>query len=327
MLVRFDAVCLVAAIAVLGTAQPGHAGGRTSAGRASAAEGGAGARRVARRVVKPQKKAVLPESWRIGSFTYVSQDEYRDLRDGTMELLRRYPPDTHFFVGLGRDPAPIIAFLQNLGEKDLAVNLPGTSSTGWDRVVPDADAARYIEAAIPPAILTGKRTIVLVDVTSTGKTPAAFGPYLDRYLAARGNPKKSVRLAFSLMDVMNREHGPDLTDWIDIHPWPDIANYFKPGRKYEGDWSARYGGDGIAEHEWHQMARDKKPPRARNPNYTTFRKAVLARMQQDSALDAFLASRPATRPLMLGRPAASPGKARPRQSSTARSGATPTRRR
>jgi hypothetical protein len=166
-------------------------------------QGRQGRQPVIRRVFKPQAAGTqLPASWTITGNQYVSQSEYHDLRNGCMELLRRYPPDKYFFVGLGRDPAPVIAFLQNLGEKNLAVNLPGTSNIGcigWKGSVNPGDqvVAQHIEAAIPEHILKGERQIVILDVTSTGKTPATFGPYLDTYLQARGNHKPVIRLAFS----------------------------------------------------------------------------------------------------------------------------------
>jgi hypothetical protein len=243
-----------------------------------------------RRVFDPRARATLPPSVTIAGNTYLSLQEYRDLRNGCMELLRRYPPDDYFFVGLGRDPAPVIAFLQNLGEKDLAVNLPGTSSIQWhqNRAVEDIDVARHIEAAIPEKILGGDRKLVILDVTSSGKTPAIFGPYLDRYLAKRGNPNKSIRLAFSWVNVLDRAHGPELTDLIDTHEFRDFENYY--GGKYEGDWTPEGGGTGIAEHQRHEMGRGIRPPTETNPNYDEFRKFLAERMARDRELDAFIAN-------------------------------------
>src|SRR5262245_36971326 len=76
------------------------------------------------RVFDAKKKAALPAFFSIGNYTYLNELEYKDLKNGVQEVLKRYPPDKHFFVGMGRDPSPVIAFLQNLGEKRLAVNLP-----------------------------------------------------------------------------------------------------------------------------------------------------------------------------------------------------------
>jgi hypothetical protein len=243
---------------------------------------------VLRRPFDASKKQPLPESWTIGEDTYVSRKEYADLKGGVMELLRRYPPDKYFFVGLGRDPAPVIAFLQNLGEHKLAVNLPGTSNVQWAKVgLRPADVARHIEAAIPNDILEGDRQIVLLDVTSSGKTPALFGPFMDRYFANRGIHKTALRLAFSWTNVKQKKFGPLLSDWIDTGGWRDFSRYITG--KYEGNWQPGIVGTwGIAEHEKHSMTPDAEPPTLTNPNYASFRQAVMARMEQDQELDAFL---------------------------------------
>ena len=244
-------------------------------------------RPVVKRVFNAKDKKKLPTSWRITGDTYVSRSEYRDLASGVMELLRRYPPNKYFFVGLGRDPAPVIAFLQNLGEKNVAVNLPGTSNIQWASAgITDADVARHIEAAIPKNILAGERRIVILDVTSSGKTPAVFGPYLDKYLQKRGNKIKPVRLAFSWTNVKQGHYGKALSDWIDTTKWADFANYY--GGKYEGHWTPQSGGAGIAEHQRHSMTPGAIPPTQTSPNYAEFRGAVLARMKQDPVLDRFL---------------------------------------
>ena len=64
----------------------------------------------------------------IGNGRFVGARAYRDLSAAARELLRRYPADRHYFIGLGRDPAPIIAFLQNLGGRQLAINFPASSN-------------------------------------------------------------------------------------------------------------------------------------------------------------------------------------------------------
>jgi hypothetical protein len=244
---------------------------------------------IVRRPFNPRSPKRLPTSWRIAGASYVNKAEYADLKGGVMEMLKRYPPDKYFFVGLGRDPAPVIAFLQNLGDKQLAVNLPGTSNIQWDGNVPPADVARHIEAAIPERVLQGKRDLVLLDVTSTGKTPAIFGPYLERYLESRGLDKRVLKVAFSWNDVKapGAKYARRLSDWINTTSWSDFSNYF--GGKYEGSWDPENGGPGIGEHQRHEMGPGVEPPTVTNPSYAKFRKALLARMQKDEELDGFLA--------------------------------------
>lgn len=246
---------------------------------------------VVKRVFNPARlETKLPPHWLIAGRSYMSLQEYRDLRNGCMEILRRYPPDKYYFVGLGRDPAPVIAFLQNLGGKELAVNLPGTSNIQWAKSgLKPEDVARHIEAAIPQHILVGKRQIVVLDVTSSGKTPAIFGPFIDKYLRQHGNRNKVVRLALSWNNIPRNSYyrAPKYRlEWIDTTAWSDFNNY-NTG-KYEGHWRPGIGGFGIAQHQRHVMGPGVNPPTKTNPNYRAFKKALLARMEQDRKLDRFL---------------------------------------
>ena len=152
--------------------------------------------------------------------------------------------------------------------------------------------ARHIEAAIPEKILKGERQIVILDVTSSGKTPALFGPYLDKYLQARGNTTPSVKLAFSWNNVKapNLTYAAQLTDWIDTNLWADFRQYFTG--KCEGSWNETNGGNGIGEHQRHSMGPNVQPPTKTNPNYKAFRDALLLRMEQDAELDGFLSTLP-----------------------------------
>jgi hypothetical protein len=259
-------------------------------------------RGVVKRVFDPAKSGRrLPVHYTIANKQYLTDKEYRDLRDGCMALLKQYHPDKCFFVGMGRDPAPVIAFLQNLGEKDLAVNLPGTSNIGWRNNVQPADIARHVEAAIPAKILDGSRQLVLVDVTSSGKTPAHFCPHMERYLHDRGNPVPVIPLGMWHQDLRlsNRYVQGKRVEWFNVTQWTDFQNYNGCRGKYEGTWNPTSGGHGIAEHQHHKMGPNVQPPTQTNPNYKAFRKALLERMEQDPKLDAFvqeLGARPAAQP-------------------------------
>jgi hypothetical protein len=245
------------------------------------------ARPVVKRVFDSAKRNVqLPEFFNIAGHSYLSATEYQDLRGGCLALLKRFPPHKFFFVGMGRDPAPVIAFLQNLGERELAANLPGTSNIGWKDNVHVADVARHVEAAIPQKILDGKRQLVLVDVTSSGKTPAIFKPFMDRYLQERGNPLPTVPLGMSWINLTRNDYGrAGQVEWFDVTPWPDFQGYYGCRGKYEGNWTEANGGYGIAEHQRHEMGPNVQPPTKTNPNYTAFRDALRQHMARDAELD------------------------------------------
>ena len=53
----------------------------------------------------------------------ISPEEYKGIRDVTLEILKRCPPSECLYVGIGRSPTPIISFLQNVPHA-IAVTVP-----------------------------------------------------------------------------------------------------------------------------------------------------------------------------------------------------------
>src|SRR5689334_23322349 len=100
-------------------------------GAGTAARGNeAGSRRLIRSPFQRGKVLpVLPDSHlvTIANNPHVTKAQYEDLSNGVQALLKRYHPDKHYFIGTGRDPAPIIAALEDLGGRALAMNFPASN--------------------------------------------------------------------------------------------------------------------------------------------------------------------------------------------------------
>jgi hypothetical protein len=209
----------------------------------------------------------------------INLEVYTQLRDAVVTLLEKYPPQTHYFIGLGRDPAPITAMMQNIGGIDLAVNVPGTSGKSWhDKVEPDV-FARYFEHFIPKEVLEGQRTIVLVDQTETGGTLGAMGPQFERYFADKGVRVEVRRAAVADPGTAfyQRKMG---NDHISTERFPAVAQFLWP--PYE---------DSLSEHDRSQMNETPDPRQitARDA-YAQVRKGIAERMEGDQRLDEFLAT-------------------------------------
>ena len=208
----------------------------------------------------------------LGAASHVTAAQYNDLSLAVQTLLTKFPADKHYFVGIGRDPAPIIAFLQNLGGKQLAVNFPASSnSAGSTRV--DV-LPTYVNKLIPAEALASGRTIVFVDVTSTGRALNHYVPLLTPLLKGA----KVKRAAFAAPNWTNILQRPGENHVIDTTPFPDVPNYF--GGIYENV---------VAEYPRHvpgaSPITDLDNPLA---GYTNYRNAVLQRMQRDEGLHRFL---------------------------------------
>jgi len=215
--------------------------------------------------LQPAGQAGPAESWSIAASGYVNKREYADLKGGVIELLRRYPRTKYFFVGLGRDPAPVIAFLQNLGEKQLAVNLPApaTSIGRAPACTPRRRASRRggDSRECPP----GQAEISSSSTSPPAQDPGGFRPPYSRLASRTGRSNNARREATLLLE---QREGPQqiyarrLTDWIDTNAWEDFSKYY--GDKYEGDWWIRGSGE-LRHREQHerrsQMGAGVTPPR------------------------------------------------------------------
>jgi hypothetical protein len=210
----------------------------------------------------------------IRGYGFAGEAEYVQLRDVTKELLRRYPPERHFFVGLGRDPTPIMAFLHNLGGDRLVMNLPASGSGSWTgrKWRPSAtDLKKHLDRFIPAAVLKGDRDIVLVDQTQGGRTLRGLPPHLRHYLDDAGFKGRLIKVAFS-----SRKQSAGI-DRIDTTPYPIVSSFLKP--PYEGALS-EYPYFMIGVHDLASL----KP----RPEYKLYRDALLKRMSRDPDLDRFI---------------------------------------
>ncbi len=203
---------------------------------------------------------------------HVAAAQYKDLSAATQHLLRLYPPGSHYFIGLGRDPAPIIAFLQNLGGKELAINFPASSNESGRATV--EILAEYVKKLLPPGILESGRTIVFVDATTSGRALDHYVPLIAPSLKGA----KVIKAAFGI-------HYEGRTNWpihenpgdkqvIDTAPFPEVDRFF--GDPYE-DVVAEYPRHGPGAHPINQI----DTPR---PQYQQYRDALMQRMERDEGL-------------------------------------------
>lgn len=212
----------------------------------------------------------------LGGRAHVDAAQYRDLSAAAQHLLETYPPDKHYFIGLGRDPAPIIAFLQNLGGKELALNFPASSNESSHAT--EAVLAAYVKKLVPEEVLTSGRTIVFVDATTSGRALNLYVPRITPSL--RGAPV--IRAAFGVRHGGHANwpifQSPGENRVIDTTPFPEVNRFFT--EPYE-DVVAEYPRHGPGTHT---IGAIETPL----PQYQQYRDALMQRMQRDEGLHGFL---------------------------------------
>ncbi len=234
----------------------------------------------------PGRRIVIPRFYKpsakppAGSRHYfdklISEPNYREFRDATVELLGRYPPDRHYFIGVGRSPAPIIALLQNIDE-GLARNFPasGLRIEQPERLLREhaVDYFHHFGELIPEHVLHGDRDIVLVDrsVPGSGQSVRVLGELLREYLRVRGSPVEVELVGFSERPLQEG------VNWIDISGADAMR-----GLNDEA-WE-----DNLSEFGQHYIGRDNLATLKARPQYGEMRRFMRERMRTDRMLDKML---------------------------------------
>ena len=215
---------------------------------------------------------------------HLSQQQYDQLKYVGTEMLKRFPPSTHYYVGLGRSPASVISMIQNLAAdpsapEKLAMNFPA-SGVHDGGVHDDASYFRHLDALLPKEVVSGKRSIVLLDRSrpyggqhSGGESLYLFKQILERYLTARGSSVKVEALGFAYGPLNPAYKLTHLA--FDMNTRPELERVSMP--HYEE----------VAEYPHHRIAPNLQPP-ARRPEYGQYKAQMLERMRRDPELDAFL---------------------------------------
>jgi hypothetical protein len=225
-------------------------------------------------------RGALVELGRPGNKTaHMTAAQYQDLSLAIRTILKRYPADKHYFIGTGRDPAPLVAALELLGGRPMAMTFPASHivSDDHDTITPEL-IGRYFERLIPDAqmreqILHGRRKLVLLDQTRTGKTPNSLAPFIQAYLDRIGSRAEIVKLAIA-------PRGSSLyagVQRISTQRFSDVGEYLT--YPYEGV---------VSEFPRHLIG--THPISALRPRaaYGKFKAAMLERMKRDRELDRFL---------------------------------------
>ena len=241
-----------------------------------AAAGRARTRSQVRRLYDPRARplpngGIVRLSGEGETHNHMDQASYTDLRNASIQLLKKYPPSQHVYVGLGRDPAPFIAFLQVIGTR--ALNFP--ASGGAFQASEELD--RHFTKLIPRSVRFGNKTILLIDQTSSGKTHAALMPLLKRYLKRTGSKVDVKGVAFyeAPRVSMRLRH----VETINVTNYPEVGNFlYSP---YEGV---------VSPFERHVPDSEAVEDLTWRPQYERFKDAIRKRAQRDARLDRFLVS-------------------------------------
>ena len=213
----------------------------------------------------------LPQTRRIAAVAEETHAEatlrYASIKTMVKHLLTEYPPDHHYFVGVGRTPTAMVAFMENLSD-DLATQVP---ASGLKRGISDDRLQAYydhFDRFIPASVLRGNRTIVFIDGSYGGGSALTLRDAFDSYQAERGGTAESRAVVFNELAGTTRRANVDIVG-------VGAAYYLQQSEPF-AMLSTEHN---IGEHG-HELAtlRDKA-----NPEYARFRRGLMQYMHEDTA--------------------------------------------
>lgn len=211
-------------------------------------------------------------------YDYLSQSEYEALRDLSLRILERYPVERYRFVGLGRSPAPIIAFFESLAP-DLAFTMPGSGlKRRLSRNSRRAFRRTFDRLATERGVFADAKELVLLDFVQSGKSLRQAGRILRGHLrkqralsllSKRHIPKLEI---VSIFDSSSPHYNEtSAASGFDVAAYPTLVEHFA-GQAY----------DRVAEYKaWFNRL---EAPKRNDQRYGQFKAGMMRRMKADPLL-------------------------------------------
>ncbi|HEU5058693.1 MAG TPA: hypothetical protein VFU21_19305 [Kofleriaceae bacterium] len=170
------AFALALALAVSWSAPAAEAAGNASAPR-----------------VKIQRRYKAPKQRTAGD--RLDQTKYDNYKKAALAILKKFPPRTHFILGVGRSPVGPVSFLKDLSLRTrpksgdmspLAASIPASGLGSAADPASYDEYFRHFEKFLPKDVLEGRRKVVLIDWVINGGSVRNFKTILEAYWAKKG---------------------------------------------------------------------------------------------------------------------------------------------
>lgn len=138
----------------------------------------------------PMTEAPPPPSQVVVQREILTDEEYDLVKSLFHRLTKRYPPDEYYYIGVGRSPFPLIAFMQAYGVE--AGNLP---LSGFRPALPGEGLKREHEWESEESLQTGRKSKVMLDAPLSSEVMTTLKAHFDKFIpSARELGEKSLLL-------------------------------------------------------------------------------------------------------------------------------------
>lgn len=132
-------------------------------------------------------------------------NDFNEVARVSLELIEEYPPSEYFYVGVGRSPTPVMAFLNGVIDPEIFINVPlsGLASLAWYREVDSenihdiyairsAHLKAHLKMFLPAADKLAGRRLLLIDFVASGSTLIEAGRQVRDFYDQSGEPNTTI---------------------------------------------------------------------------------------------------------------------------------------
>lgn len=186
---------------------------------------------------------LTPRSW---AAEQIDPALYRGLRETAEELMRRYPPDQYYYIGLGRSPAGVMKMLEALGHKGKNIPLSKMGHIkSFDPKKLKAFLAHHFAEQLPPASELHGKKMLFLDWANKGGTLVNTKKILDEvltekpaYLALHNEGQTVPFINFKLDKVekipLKEELAKEGIGSFEVNKETALGRAFDGGSKFDG---------------------------------------------------------------------------------------------
>lgn len=141
----------------------------------------------------------MPTSWAANPI-YILEEEsqYKAIRNFCLNILKKYPPEKFFYVGIGRSPTPLMSCLDGLNIPYKNVPVSDLRRDNFE-AVPKAKMQEFMHQVFdryfPGKEEVGGKKVLMLDFVYNGKTLVRTNEYLDSYMKKSGREEAVKALA------------------------------------------------------------------------------------------------------------------------------------
>jgi hypothetical protein len=215
------------------------------------------------------------------SVSYPSKAQYRELRDASLRMVKRFvKSERDVVIGLGRSAAAVTAMMRNLGLR--ALSFPDGGWSGSGAVIPHRKHwpayFAHFDEILGSEVLRGEHSLIVVDRTCSGSSLAKFKAVLGKHLREIRSKVSIVTVGFDSRIKRPERHADQMV-------YLPAGNHML--RFNQGSYD-----NALGRYRSHMVREGRRASEVqRNPGHDALSAVLLDAMKADETLDTWITSK------------------------------------